>query len=109
MTAADGSAAEFTDADAGGSRSVASADRIVVRLPENPTTGYRWRPEVDGSRLELLDDDFRAGSEQVGAGGEHTFVFRTLRPGPAALRLVRGRSWESAVAEDFQVQLHIED
>jgi inhibitor of cysteine peptidase len=79
----------LTEADSGTTVSADPGDTIVVRLPENPTTGYRW--EVAGGPSPSADDFTSAGTGQ-GAGGERTLRF-TAQPGP--ITLVLKRPWES--------------
>jgi inhibitor of cysteine peptidase len=64
-------------------------DEVIVRLPENPTTGYSWE-HADGQ--EMAASEFDAGGGGAGAGGERV-VRLTVRqsPGSATFRLVR--SW----------------
>ena len=50
---------ELTDADTGAEHSLDVGQELVVRLPENRTTGYRWDLAVpDGV---ALDDELTGG------------------------------------------------
>lgn len=84
-------------------------DVIVVRLAENPTTGYQWCLEpVEESLLEMEDDAFVLNSEpQVGTGGTRHFRFRAKAAGttPITLKHWRGWSGEESVTERFVVQV----
>lgn len=60
----------LTHADKGKSFEARQNDVIILRLPENPTTGYRWAlEEMDEEILKLKDSDF-ALSPDSGIGGE---------------------------------------
>src|SRR5690242_2910806 len=42
----DGGLVELTVADRNGQKDVTLGDVVTVRLPETPTTGFRWIPDV---------------------------------------------------------------
>jgi len=101
-------AIELHPADAGTSRSVHVGDVITVRLPENPTTGYRWQPEPDDA-LKLVDDRFEGAELPRGASGERVLVLEAARAGSARLHLAKRRSWESGEpVEEFSVELDVQ-
>jgi inhibitor of cysteine peptidase len=96
-------------ADAGTHRSARVGDRAEVRLPENPTTGYRWQIASDDSRLRLVDDRFEGAQAPRGAGGVRVLVFEAVQAGSASLRLTKSRSWESGKPiEEFAVDLDVQ-
>lgn len=80
-------------------------DEIVLRLPETPTSGYRWKVDAIGSSLELADDDElmpNGGSDKEEVheryGAEYSRVFRfRVKAGPAADSLLScNRRWPGA-------------
>jgi inhibitor of cysteine peptidase len=90
-------------AQSGTSVALASGQDLVVRLPSNPTTGYRWiyvEPKdavlrVDGpSSFEAAQSS--AGA--VGAGGTEIWKLAPLKPGQQQLRFEYRRPWEQDVA-----------
>jgi inhibitor of cysteine peptidase len=100
---------ELTTADSGTHRTAQVGDVVSVRLPESPTTGYRWQVDVDATRLRATDDRFDPAHPGRGGGGERVLVFEVLRAGPAALRLDERRSWETGPASsEFSVQLDVQ-
>ena len=102
-------AIELGPADAGTSRSVRIGDLTIVRLPENPTTGYRWQPDPDDVRLKLVDDRFEGAEVPRGAGGERVLVFEAVGAGSARLHCAMRRSWGSGEpAEEFSVELDVQ-
>jgi len=72
-------------------------DILTLRLPENPSTGYRWEVEV-GSVVEVVSDSFALEGDGIGAGGEREFVFCIRQPGSDIIKMMLRRSWESETA-----------
>lgn len=98
---------ELTTEDSGGRHAARIGDDVTVALPENPTTGYRWQPEIDATALQQTDDRYGGPTEPRGAGGTRRLTFRVLRSGPVHLRLVKRRPWEDAAVEEFAVDLDV--
>ena len=75
---------------------------LVVSLPSNPSTGYRWEVEtIDSTVLQQMGEaeyQILAGSAtpRVGQGGIETFHFEAVGPGKTPLRLFYRRSFEDA-------------
>lgn len=68
-------AIQLSDADNGRTISTSPVCEVVLRLPENPSTGYRWETP-DG--LAITNDDYlRADDLGVGGSGERRFTFTT--------------------------------
>jgi inhibitor of cysteine peptidase len=100
---------ELGPADAGTRRSVKVGELTTVRLPENPTTGYRWQTASDDACLRLVDDRFDGAQSPRGAGGVRVLVFEAVRAGSASLRLMKSRSWESGKPiEEYAVDLDVQ-
>ncbi|MFI5099425.1 MAG: protease inhibitor I42 family protein [Actinomycetes bacterium] len=101
---------ELTAADSGRTVTVHVGDVVSVRLSESPTTGYRWQPDIDTTRLRAADDRYEPAQPQArGGGGERVLGFEVLRAGTTALRLAERRSWESGPAStEFSVQLDVQ-
>lgn len=94
--------------DRGRTVPVAVSDRVVLSLPENPTTGVRWIiPESDA--VDLLADDNLPGGAGIGAAGLRVLTLRLKRPGKILLRLLRHRAWERAdtADESFEVEFDV--
>jgi inhibitor of cysteine peptidase len=96
---------ELRQTDSGGRRAARVGEEVSVALPENPTTGYRWEPEIDTSALEQTGDHYEGPAEPRGAAGTRRLTFKVLRPGPARLRLVKRRAWENTGVDEFSVDL----
>ena len=66
---------ELTDADNGRTITTFPGCEVVLRLPENASTGYRW--ETPDGVAVTSDDYMRADGLGVGGTGERRFAFTT--------------------------------
>ena len=107
-------AVSLTKANNGQSIEVRQGDEIILRLPENPTTGYGWHIDrADGLSAEM--SEYAMGSDQpdpnrrLGKGGAREFRFRAKEPGARRLDLKHWREWEGerSVTERFGVDIAI--
>jgi inhibitor of cysteine peptidase len=100
----------LSDADDGKLLTVRRGQRVLLRLPENPTTGYRWEvpPEVT-----LLADDFAApqAGSAAGGGGMRTLCFElTAAATTGTLRFELRRPWGSGQPEgSFTLHVTVQD
>ena len=86
---------QLNQADNGRTVTVAAGQQVVVRLPENPTTGYRWEPPAG---IEVVADEYNSpGGTAVGASGERVFTLAAFATGEARFEL--RRSWGSGSPE----------
>lgn len=102
-------------ADTGRSVQVAREDEIVLRLPENPTTGYRWHidradglvvTEWDAYQPCVGDPD---PDVQIGRGRTREFRFRPEAIGTSRLELKHWQEWEgeASTMERFSVSISV--
>ena len=96
-----------TDVHSGSTVRVAPGDAVLVRLPESPTTGYRWQFDVAGA-LAVSGDTFASGSAAPGAGGERTLRLVASAPGSHSLTAVLRRPWETGVAPQATFTVTVE-
>lgn len=93
------------------SAEVRVGERIEVRLPENPATGFTWAiDETDRERLALEGTDYTPPEVgMIGARGQRTFTLIARQPGDVVLKIKYWRLWEgdSSIAERFTVTLRI--
>jgi predicted secreted protein len=90
---------------AGGAQNIrlAVGETAILRVEENPGTGYVWLPAggdaaaASGLSLERLDFQQQSGAG-VGAGGQRAFRLRARQGGTHRLVLELRRSWESGPA-----------
>lgn len=83
-------------------------DRVVIRLPENGSTGYQWvLSEVDDG-LEVESNDLSLpGTARPGAGGERVVVLQARKRGPARVSLQLKREWEPEPIERFTATVNV--
>lgn len=85
--------------------------QVVVRLPEQPTTGFRWAVDQSEEALVVLvaTTYVPAAGVGVGGGGEHVWTFEATHPGTGQLRLKLWRAWEgdTSVQERFAVRIQV--
>jgi predicted secreted protein len=97
---------DLTYEDSGSDRAIGVGEEIELSLTENPTTGYRWEPDLDPAMLRQTHDSYEGDAEPRGAAGVRVLRFEVLQPGDVALRLVKRRKWDQKVADQFVVRLH---
>ena len=101
----------LTQADQGKSITLQPGQTLVVKLPENPTTGFRWAiARNDEATLALRSSDYApAANVGVGGGGQRTFTFAAQKPGSVILQLKLWREWEgdSSVTKRFGVTIDV--
>ena len=82
---------------------------LVVLLPENPTTGYRWHVEDDGALAapkKTFEDPDSAGP--VGGGGTVSFVWKTEnKVGTHTISLKESRGATGAAVATFELTLNV--
>jgi inhibitor of cysteine peptidase len=83
-----------TEAQNGGLISATTGDVLIVRLPENPTTGYRWEFHTTDN-IAQTGDDFVVAFDATGAGGMRCLRFVMQVPGLAIIEAVLHRAWEA--------------
>jgi inhibitor of cysteine peptidase len=86
----------------GTSVALASGQDLVVRLPSNPTTGYRWiyvEPKDAVLRVDGPSSyEAQSAGGVAGAGGTEIWKLAPLKPGQQQLRFEYRRPWEQDVA-----------
>jgi inhibitor of cysteine peptidase len=87
-------------------------DSIVISLPENVTTGYRWSVDLlDEHTVDLQDSQSTLQHRSdVGRGSSRTFVFRAERCGVTAIRFLLRRSWEpeESAVDEFTMTIQVQ-
>lgn len=102
---------EVAGTDEGATISAAVGDTIVLRLPDNPTTGYQWELDpLPGTGLVAVESGFEPTSDLMGSGGTATWALQAQAPGTTVVRLKRWRQWEgeSSVLERLVVTVTVE-
>ncbi len=87
--------------DSGKEIIVNMGDRIIIRLPENPTTGWRWQTSGALGPVELTGDNYdHSAGGGIGAATTRTLEFKAKSAGQLALQLVRVPEWQDAQKPD---------
>jgi inhibitor of cysteine peptidase len=71
-------------------------DELRIVLPENPSTGFRWRLVRDGGPVcRLTAERYRApGDQRPGAPGRRCLELQVVASGRAEIALDSVRSWD---------------
>lgn len=85
----------LSDQDSGRNVSVHAGEIVTVRLPENPTTGFKWTVESAGS-LQQTGNRYEpgGGSGAPGAAGIRVMEFHAASEGESELRMKHWCEWE---------------
>jgi len=94
-----------TQERSGGTIRASVGDIVVIKLNENPSTGYRWHIEA-AHGLVPSNDDFTPGSG-VGAAGERTVRFAAASPGLANITMALRRPWETVAQARFELAVDV--
>ena len=101
----------LTEVDKGKTIDVHQGTEVLIRLKENPTTGYRWAiDQIDDTVLPLQSSNFSSTpSAGVGAGGTRIFTFTAKQPGTVHLQLKLWREWQgdSSIIERYDVTIQV--
>lgn len=109
----DVSVVTVTQADNGQSVPIRMGDRVVVHLPENPTTGFQW--SLDRTNHEVLQIEDAADAVlpdgTVGRGGQRTFVLQGKKSGVAESHFKLWREWEGdkSITKHFVVTVEVRE
>jgi predicted secreted protein len=100
----------YSEWDNGTTTLVHPRDIIVIRLPENPTTGYRW--DITRSNgLRILDDSYvypDPSGKMTGAGGWRRVTLMPEAPGTESFSAVHKRSWEDETGNEQHFSFQFE-
>jgi inhibitor of cysteine peptidase len=75
-----------------------SGQQFEIRLPEIPTTGFRWSLVSSGEPACVALDNFYKHPviQAPGAEGNHHWRFQAVQAGQGTIDLVYQRPWEHA-------------
>ncbi len=103
-------AIEVTIAQDGTSIDAEVGDTILLRLSDNPTTGYRWELEPPAGESMVLDDSgYEPSGGAIGSGGVATWTLHATAAGTTSIVLKRWRPWEgdASVLTRFAVTVNV--
>ena len=85
---------------------------LEIRLPENPTTGFRWQlMGNDRSVCSMTSNAFKEKLGPPGCGGKHSWIFEAVRPGGYDIELRYRRRWANPAQPErmFKIHIHVEN
>ncbi|MCM1987125.1 protease inhibitor I42 family protein [Methanococcoides seepicolus] len=75
-------------------------DSIVLKLNENPSTGYSWDLSLPEG-IVLVKDEFVGPDEPMpGAGGVHEWILKAVSEGNYQINAIYKRSWDNVTGEE---------
>lgn len=84
---------------------------LYVKLDANYTTGYQWTATIDGTSLQLTQENYtphEAPSDMVGVGGTWTCTLTAACDGLATVRLIYARPWDKTdIAEIHTLKVSV--
>ncbi len=98
---------DLSEADNGKLIDVDMDQKVLLRLPENPSTGYTWSIEATEG-IQVQNSRFLPSSAQmIGTPGQHLWTLKPLRPGDLSVRAKLWHEWEGdqSVQQRFEVTL----
>jgi inhibitor of cysteine peptidase len=107
-----GGALRLNQGDNGRSSTLAVGQELIVTLPSNPSTGYRWQVTAGDATVLAQAGEAQYASEGIprpGSGGTETFRFRAVAAGSTMLRLSYAPSYDpsAAPAETFDLSVTV--
>lgn len=99
----------YTESDNGKTISVSVGEPFMVRLAENPSTGYSWNLTHDDG-LKLDNDQYVARevpANIVGSGGNHEWTFTPKKPGTYVISGIYKRPWEPMTGSEQRFMLTV--
>lgn len=83
----------------------------MLRLAENPTTGYQWALDAGSDDVLALQASDYVGptGPAVGGGGERLFTLKAKQAGTATVRLKLWRAWggDKSITERFAATVRV--
>ncbi|HZU67622.1 MAG TPA: protease inhibitor I42 family protein [Ktedonobacteraceae bacterium] len=90
-----------------------TGQKFEVRLPENPTSGFRWKLVSSGEpACEALEDVYEPPDPGIhGQEGMHYWRFEAVQAGYGQIELAYRRSWEPAenAARRFTLEIRVKE
>lgn len=91
---------EVDEAGATQPHPASEGDRVVIRLAETPSSGYRWQVDsYDPAAVTPAGDEFvPAADAMTGGGGTREFRFHVVTSDHNEVALSLRRAWEADTA-----------
>lgn len=87
-------------------------DTIIIRLRENPTTGYSWQMDIPETEAVKLQEDAYVAPDTnlVGAGGIHKWQLKVTTSGTVKITGTYCRPWKKNMspARRFECKITVQ-
>ena len=100
----------ISESDNGRTVEIAAGEVAEIRLPENPTTGFRWivaSPQPSGCAALARSEYHPPAQSSPGAAGERVWRLRATHSGVCDIELHYMRPWQSAAGAAKRFILHL--
>ncbi len=91
--------------DNGKTFQVTDETEIFVELPENPSTGYRWKIAEGKNSMNLLENEYINSENVPGGGGLRKLKFKITKSGKFVMHYIR--PWENQIENKFVVRFQL--
>lgn len=87
-------------------------EKIIIRLPSNPTTGYSWENMTNNEEMvyEYKEQEYSENPDchgRVGCGGYDLFYLKAKKSGKVKLFFIYKRPFETNIEDKFSLHLLI--
>ncbi len=103
----------ITEADNGNTIHIKEGQTFIIKLNENPSTGYSWELSLSKG-LGLLSDKYnspesskKGGKFVIGAAGYHSWEIKAVAKGSQQVNGIYKRSWEPETDEEKTFKLNV--
>lgn len=101
----------LSEKDDGKSITARIGDTFLLKLPENPSTGYTWQISVTPGLIVTRNQLFPSTIRRIGAPGMREWQIRVTGSGDQTVSAVYMRPWETAEnsAQEFTLFIKISE
>ena len=104
---------KLSERDNGRSVDMKKGQKVTVSLPQNASTGYRWKVVQTPRALGYPQESYKASGPVgiVGGGGTLKLTWNTksqfASPGTYKIKLAYGRGWEKSPLKTFSFSIKL--
>jgi inhibitor of cysteine peptidase len=100
----------ITEDDTGKTINLENGETFYLKLPENPSTGYRWELNLTQG-LNILSDEYiqdPAPEGYTGVSGTHQWKIKAIAEGSQQIKGIYKRPWENETGTEDKFILNVE-
>lgn len=87
---------------------LAKGDKLVIKLDENASTGFRWSQVKRPPIVRFVSSTFvPSASEAIGASGVRTYTYAPVTTGDGTLTLRYARAWTSDGSTTYKLKISV--